>query len=118
MESRRPYTFAPLPLTFMNFAAQLRVLVRQNYLRSRANVLGCVSPISDSHIWISETVSAKLFALVQSGRPTDLVFGLTVRSTNGIENDIPQPVGRKPADPRFFELLEGVGGGPVVSITN
>lgn len=47
-----------------------------------------------------------LFALVQSGWPAPLLFGLTARSINGIENEWAGAAGRQQADPRFAELLE------------
>jgi hypothetical protein len=46
-----------------------------------------------------------LFALVQSGWPGELVFGLTLSSVNGIENRCASPARRGEADPRFRELL-------------
>jgi hypothetical protein len=46
-----------------------------------------------------------LFALVQSGWPAELVFGVTVQSINGICNHRPGPARRMAADPEFYELL-------------
>ena len=50
-----------------------------------------------------------LFALVQSGWPADILFQLTVRSVNGIENEWAGPSARRQADPRFRELLSAWG---------
>ncbi len=47
-----------------------------------------------------------LFALVQAGWPAELIFRMTVRSINGIEDEWASPTGRRPADPRFMELLQ------------
>jgi len=46
-----------------------------------------------------------LFALVQAGWPSELIFRLTLRSINGIEGEWASPAGRRAADPRFFEVL-------------
>ena len=46
-----------------------------------------------------------LFALVQSGWPTELLFRMTVKSINGVEDAVENPYYRKQADPRFRELL-------------
>jgi hypothetical protein len=46
-----------------------------------------------------------LFALVQSGWPAELLFRMTVKSINGVEDAVENPVYRKQADPRFRELL-------------
>jgi len=47
-----------------------------------------------------------LFALAQSGWPANLLFGVTVRSINGIGNKVSLPAGRQPADPTFYALVE------------
>jgi hypothetical protein len=46
-----------------------------------------------------------LFAMVQSGWPTELMFRLTINSVNGVEDAHESPHYRKQADPRFRELL-------------
>lgn len=67
------------------------------------------SPVSGqqfSRSMMTPLTPEALFALVQSGWPADVVFGVTLRSINGMNNDVPTPVGRKSADPRFFELID------------
>lgn len=46
-----------------------------------------------------------LFALVQSGWSTELMFRLTVNSANGVRDAVENLHHRKQADPRFRELL-------------
>jgi len=47
-----------------------------------------------------------IFALVQAGWPVELIFRMTVRSINGIDNEMAAPGLRRQADPRFVRLLE------------
>jgi hypothetical protein len=47
-----------------------------------------------------------LFALVQSGWPARILFRMTVKSINGVEDAVENPVYRKQADPQFRELLD------------
>ena len=46
-----------------------------------------------------------LFSLVQAGWPTELMFRLSVRSMNGVEDAHGSAFDRKQADPRYRELL-------------
>jgi hypothetical protein len=46
-----------------------------------------------------------LFALVQSGWPAELLFRMTVKSINGVDDSVESPLYRRQADPRFRELL-------------
>jgi hypothetical protein len=50
-----------------------------------------------------------IFALVQAGWPPELIFRLTVRSVNGIDNAVAGPANRRRADPRFIEFLAAWG---------
>jgi hypothetical protein len=66
------------------------------------------TPISGKEFSISllTPVSPEaIFALVQSGWPAELILRLTVRTMNGVENEVASPASRRPADPRFVELL-------------
>jgi hypothetical protein len=46
-----------------------------------------------------------VFALIQAGWPTEVIFRMTVKSMNGIENEWAGPAHRRTADPRFTEML-------------
>ncbi len=49
-----------------------------------------------------------LVSLLQSGWPARVVFGLNVRSVNGIDSGTRAELFRQPPDPRFAELLEAL----------
>ncbi len=48
---------------------------------------------------------ATLFFLIQSGWSVNKILGLATSSINGLLNAIKDPVGRRPADPQFKELI-------------
>ena len=52
---------------------------------------------------------AALLSMVQSGWPIRLVFGMTVRSIDGIANGSRSSLTRQEPDPRFGELLSALG---------
>ena len=67
------------------------------------------SPVSGqefSRYLLTPLPPTALFSLLQSGWPVDLVLRVTVQSINGIRNESPFPRLQKPADERFFPLLE------------
>lgn len=51
---------------------------------------------------------AAVFSLIQAGYPVDRVLQLTTRAVNGVYNRSASPTRTRPADPRFYQLLEAL----------
>jgi hypothetical protein len=52
---------------------------------------------------------AKLLSLVQAGYPIEFLFGIGVKSINGVRNHTDNSMMREPADPEFDPLLAALG---------
>jgi hypothetical protein len=50
-----------------------------------------------------------VLSLLQGGYPVDFVFRVSVHTINGIENRFGAQLMRRPADPRFNELIQALG---------
>jgi hypothetical protein len=50
-----------------------------------------------------------IMSLIQAGYPAELVFRLTVKAVNGIQNRSGTAIGGRDADPRFYQLIRAFG---------